>query len=50
MNFVFTNLNFDETQIPDADLSDAVFYSCSFRGANMERVLLYRTQMIHCHV
>ncbi len=50
MRFLFTNLNFDEVQIPQADLSDGIFYSCSFRGANMDKVTMYRTQMIHCHV
>ncbi len=50
MRYVFTNLNFDEVQIPQADLSDGIFYYCSFRGANMDKVTMYRTQMIHCHV
>ncbi len=50
MGFVFTNLNFDEIQIPDADLTDGRFYSCSFRAANLDKVTMYRTQMIHCHV
>ena len=50
MNFTFTNLNFDDVSAPDADLSNSVFYSCSFRNANLDKAILYKTQIISCHI
>lgn len=50
MGFVFSNYNFDEVEIPDADLSLAVFYSSSFRGANLTNAQMYRTQLMNCQI
>lgn len=36
MNYVFSNINFDDCVVPFADLSNTVFYQCSFRGADLE--------------
>lgn len=35
MGFVFSNMNFDDCNISEADLSAATFYQCSFRGADL---------------
>lgn len=48
MGFVFSNMNFDDCNISEADLSAATFYQCSFRGADLERTILYKAQMISC--
>ena len=48
LNYVFSNINFDDCVIPDADLSSSVFYQCSFRGANLERTVFYKAQMLTC--
>lgn len=47
---MFTNLNFDEVEISEANLSHGVFYTCSFRGANMSNTILYKAQMLNCGV
>lgn len=48
MGFVFSNMNFDDCNISEADLSAATFYQCSFRGADLEKTILYKAQMISC--
>ena len=48
IGFIFSNINFDDCIIPDADLSTASFYQCSFRSADLERTVLYKSQMINC--
>lgn len=48
MGFVFSNLNLDDTNISEADLSHSVFYQCSFRGADLEKTVLYKAQMVSC--
>lgn len=50
MGYVFSNYNFDEVDIPEADLSFGVFYMCTFRSANMNNAQMYRTQMVGCQV
>jgi hypothetical protein len=35
IGYVFSNLNFDDVVIPFADLSNSIFYQCSFRGADL---------------
>jgi uncharacterized protein YjbI with pentapeptide repeats len=35
MNYVFSNINFDDCIVPQADLSNSIFYQCSFRGADL---------------
>jgi len=35
IGYVFSNLNFDDVVVPQADLSNSVFYQCSFRGADL---------------
>lgn len=50
LSYIFSNHNFDEIHIPDADLTEGVFYNCTFRGANMNNVILYKTQMTNCLV
>lgn len=48
MEFVFSNMNFDDCNISQADLSSSIFYQCSFRGADLEKAVLYKSQMISC--
>ena len=48
MNYVFSNINFDDCIVPYADLSNSLFYQCSFRGADLEEAVLYKSQMISC--
>ncbi len=48
MGYVFSNLNFDDCVIPFADLSNSIFYQCSFRGTDLEEAILYKSQMISC--
>ncbi len=50
ISYIFSNYNFDEVQIPDADLTGGVFYNCSFRGAKLNNAVIYKTQMISCLV
>lgn len=47
---MFSNYNLDEVEIPEADLTAGVFYSCTFRGTNMNNAVLYKTQMMSCLV
>ena len=48
MNYVFSNINFDDCIVPYADLSNSLFYQCSFRGADLEEAILYKSQMVSC--
>lgn len=48
MDYVFSNINFDDCILPFADLSNSVFYQCSFRGADLEEAILYKSQMVSC--
>lgn len=50
IGYTFSNRNFDEIEIPYADLSLGLFYHCTFRDANMENTILYKAQMIGCQI
>ena len=47
---IFTNVNLDDVEIPEADLSSGVFYNCSFRTTNLTNAILYKGQFINCQV
>ncbi len=48
VNYIFSNINFDECQITSADLSNCIFYKCSFRNSNLSNVNLFNCQVISC--
>ena len=50
LGYVFSNHNFDEVEIPDADLSKAIFYHTTLRGANLRNTTLYKSQLLSCQL
>ena len=47
IGYVFSDLNFEGIQIPNADLSFGVFYNTSFKLANIDGVNLFNTNIIN---
>lgn len=50
LGYIFSNINLDEIEIPDADLSKSIFYHTSLRGANLYHTILYKSQMLSCQL